>query len=88
MPLERAKGQVPDLAIATFGENIEAARRAASEAIRINLEAYQEAGQRVPDKLSPSRHLENPEFKDLLFTYVEVAGPKGKMAAYSNIKPA
>src|ERR1035437_756347 len=28
--------QAPDLAIATFGENIEAAKRAAGEAIRIN----------------------------------------------------
>ncbi len=73
--------QVPDLAIATYGENIEAAKRAASEAIQINLEAYREAGQRAPDEQAVSRHLENPEFRDLLFTYVEVAGPKGKLAA-------
>jgi len=73
--------QVPDLAIATYGENIEAAKRAASEAIQINLEAYREAGQRVPDEQAVSRHLENPEFRDLLFAYVEVAGPKGKIAA-------
>jgi len=32
--------QAPDLAIATYGETIEAAKRAAGEAIRINLEAY------------------------------------------------
>jgi predicted RNase H-like HicB family nuclease len=69
--------QVPDLAITTFGENIEAAKRAASEAIQINLEAYQEACQRVPDEQAVARHLENPEFRDLLFAYVEVAGPKG-----------
>ena len=73
--------QVPDLAITTHGENIEAAKRAAGEAIEINLEAYQEAGQRVPDEQPVSRHLENPEFRDLLFAYVEVAGPKGQMAA-------
>ena len=73
--------QAPDLAIATYGENIEAAKRAASEAIQINLEAYREAGQRVPDEQAVSRHLENPEFRDLLFAYVEVAGPKGKIAA-------
>ena len=73
--------QVPDLAITTCGENVEAAKSAAAEAIQINLEAYQEAGQRVPDGQAPSRHLENPEFRDLLFAYVEVAGPKGKMAA-------
>ncbi len=73
--------QVPDLAITTCGENIEAAKRAASEAIQINLEAYREAGQRAPDEQAVSRHLENPEFRDLLFAYVEVAAPKGKIAA-------
>jgi predicted RNase H-like HicB family nuclease len=73
--------QVPDLAITTYGENIEAAKRAAVEAILINLETYQEAGQRVPDEQEASRHLENPEFQDLLFAYVKVAGPKGKIAA-------
>jgi len=31
--------QVPDLAIVTFGEDIEASKRAACEAFRINLEA-------------------------------------------------
>jgi predicted RNase H-like HicB family nuclease len=73
--------QAPDLAIATYGENIEGAKRAASEAIRINLEAYQEAGQHVPEGQSVSSHLENPEFRDLLFTYVEVAEPHGRIAA-------
>ncbi len=73
--------QAPDLAITTYGETIEAAKRAAAEAIQINLEAYQEAGQRVPDRQAVSRHLENPEFRDLLFAYVEVAEPKGKIAA-------
>jgi predicted RNase H-like HicB family nuclease len=41
--------QAPDLAIATYGENIEAAKCAAGEAIRINLDAYREAGQQVPE---------------------------------------
>lgn len=41
--------QVPDLAIITFGADIEAAKRAAAEAIQINLDAYRETGQRVPD---------------------------------------
>src|SRR5208283_4561040 len=58
--------QVPDLAITTYGENIEAAKRAAGEAIRTNLEAYEEAGQRVPEAQGVSKHLENPEFRDLL----------------------
>ena len=72
--------QAPDLAIATYGENIEAARRAASEAIRINLEAYREAGQKAPEAQNLSNHLENPEFRDLLFAYVEVAEPHGRIA--------
>ena len=73
--------QVPDLAIVTCGENIESAKRAASEAIRINLEAYREAGQQVPEEQDVSRHLMNPEFRDLLFAYIEVAEPKGRIAA-------
>jgi predicted RNase H-like HicB family nuclease len=73
--------QAPDLAIATYGENIEAAKRAAGEAIRINLEAYREAGQPAPEGQSVSNHLENPEFRDLLFRYVDVAEPQGQIAA-------
>jgi predicted RNase H-like HicB family nuclease len=73
--------EAPDLAIATYGETIEAAKRAASEAIRINLEAYREAGQPVPEGQSVSSHLENPEFRDLLFAYVDVAEPHGRIAA-------
>ena len=73
--------QAPDLAIATYGENIEAAKRAAGEAIRSNLEAYREAGQQVPEAQGVSNHLENPEFRDLLFAYVDVAEPQGRIAA-------
>ena len=73
--------QAPDLAITTYGENIEAAKRAAGEAIRINLEAYREAGQQAPEAQGVSNHLENPKFRDLLFAYVEVAEPKGRIAA-------
>jgi predicted RNase H-like HicB family nuclease len=73
--------QAPDLAIATYGENIEAAKRAAGEAIRSNLEAYREAGQPVPEVQDVSNHLENPEFQDLLFAYVDVAEPQGRVAA-------
>ena len=73
--------QVPDLAIITFGADIEAAKRAAAEAIQINLDAYREAGQRVPDVETAARHLENPEFRDLLFAYVDVSGPTGRIAA-------
>ncbi len=72
--------QAPDLAIATYGENIEAAKRAASEALRINLEGYREAGQEVPEGQGVSNHLENPEFRDLLFAYVDVAEPQGNIA--------
>jgi predicted RNase H-like HicB family nuclease len=73
--------QVPDLAIVTYGETIEAAKRAACEAIQINLEAYQDAGQKVPEGQAVSNHLENPEFRDLLFAYVEVPEPKERIAA-------
>ncbi len=73
--------QVPDLAIVTYGETIEAAKQAASEAIRINVEAYPEAGQAVPECQSVEHHLENPEFQELVFAYVEVPLPTERMAA-------
>ncbi len=73
--------QSPDLAIATYGENILAAKRAAGEAIRSNLEAYRDAGKQLPEAQSVSNHLENPEFRDLLFAYVDVAEPQGRIAA-------
>jgi predicted RNase H-like HicB family nuclease len=73
--------QAPDLAIVTYGDSIEAAKRAACEAIQINLEAYRETGQPLPDKQSVLTHLENPEFQDLLFAYVEVQEPKERIAA-------
>ena len=73
--------QVPDLAIVTFGADIEAAKRAAAEAIQVNLDAYREAGQRVPDVEPVARHLENPEFRDLLFAYVDLSDPLGRIAA-------
>lgn len=44
----------------------------ASEAIRTNLEAYRDTGQQAPDGLSVSKHLKNPEFRNLLFAYVDV----------------
>jgi predicted RNase H-like HicB family nuclease len=73
--------QAPDLAIVTSGETIEAAKRAAADAIRVNIEAYREAGQPVPEGQSVSSHLENAEFRDLLFAYVDVAEPQGRIAA-------
>ena len=73
--------QAPDLAIITYGETIEAAKRAAGEAIRNNIEAYREAGQQLPEAQSISTHLENPEFRDLLFAYIDVAEPQGRIAA-------
>ncbi len=51
--------QVPGLAIVTYGETIEAAKQAASEAIRINVGAYREAGQVIPERQSVKRHLEH-----------------------------
>jgi predicted RNase H-like HicB family nuclease len=73
--------QVPDLAIVTYGESIEAAKQAAAEAIQINLDAYREARQKVPERKSVLTHLENPDFRDLLFTYVDVMEPGEKKAA-------
>ena len=73
--------QVPDLAIVTFGGDIEKAKSAASEAIRINLEAYRDAGLKVPDEQEVSAHLDNPEFRDLIFAYVNVAEPNERIAA-------
>jgi HicB_like antitoxin of bacterial toxin-antitoxin system len=65
----------------TCGDSIDAAKRAATGAIQINLEAYLDAGQKVPEEQDVSRHLANPEFSDLLFAYVEAAKPKGRIAA-------
>jgi predicted RNase H-like HicB family nuclease len=73
--------QSPDLGIVTYRENIEAAKRAAGEAIRSNLEAYREAGKQLPEAQNVSNHLENPEFRDLFFAYVDVAEPQGRVAA-------
>lgn len=73
--------QVPDLAIVTYGETIDVAKQAAIEAIQINLEAYREAGQALPERQPVEHHLENPEFRELVFAYVEVQQPKERIAA-------
>lgn len=73
--------QVPDLAIVTYGDTIEAAKQAAGEAIQSNLEAYREAGQAVPERQPIDHHLENPEFQELVFAYVEVPEPKERITA-------
>ena len=72
-PIEKGFSvQVPDLAIITFGESIEAAKRAAVKAIKINLDAYREADQIIPENKPILTHLENPDFKNVLFAYVNV----------------
>ncbi|MFQ5454615.1 MAG: type II toxin-antitoxin system HicB family antitoxin [Nitrospirota bacterium] len=73
--------QVPDLAIVTYGESLDTAKQAAIKAIQINLDAYQEAVQEVPERKPVLTHLENPDFKDLLFTYVDVAETKERVAS-------
>jgi len=73
--------QVPDLAIVTYGDTIEAAKQAACEAIQVNLEAYREVGQAIPERQSVEHHLANPEFQELVFAYVEVLEPKERRAA-------
>jgi predicted RNase H-like HicB family nuclease len=73
--------QVPDLAIVTYGDTIEAAKQAACEAIQINLEAYREVGQAIPERQSIEYHLGNPELRKLVFAYVEVPEIKARIAA-------
>ncbi len=73
--------QVPDLAISTWGQTIESAKQAASEAIGINLDVYRDLNQRIPPAQDLASHLENPDFRDLLFAYVEVAIPHDLLAA-------
>lgn len=73
--------QVPDLAISTWGGTTATARQAAIEAIQANLEAYDETGQPIPPPQSVSSHLTNPDFKDLLFAYVEVPVTSDLVAA-------
>jgi predicted RNase H-like HicB family nuclease len=73
--------QVPDLAIVTYGDTIEAAKQAAIEAIEVNLEAYREVRQAIPERHPVDYHLENPEFQELVFAYVEVPEPKERVAA-------
>ncbi len=72
--------QVPDLAVSTHGETIEAARAAAVTAIQINLETYREAGMDIPESQSVLTHLENPAFKELLFSYVNIPETDEKAA--------
>lgn len=64
--------QVPDLAIVTQGDDVEDAKRAAVEAIRINMETYEEIGKAIPKKRPALEHLTNPEFEGLLFGFVDV----------------
>jgi len=68
--------QVPDLAIITFGKNIEEAKNAAIKAIEINLEAYTEANQKVPEGKSISDHMKDQDFDGVLFAYVNMATSK------------
>lgn len=73
--------QVPDLAVVTYGKSINEAKLAAIEAIKINLAAYKEAGKEVPNKESVLKHLENSDFADLLFTYIDVYYTEENVAA-------
>ena len=64
--------QVPDLAIVTHGETVNTAKRAAIEAIQVNLDAYRDVGQTLPDAKPLVTHLENPDYKGLLFAFVNI----------------
>jgi len=72
--------QVPDLAIITYGKTIDDAKNEAADAIRINLESYYDAAIDVPFPLSPLKHIENPDFTDLLFAFVNVSEPEKNAA--------
>ncbi|CAN2040535.1 antitoxin HicB [Candidatus Magnetomoraceae bacterium gMMP-15] len=74
--------QVPDLAIITYGKNINDAKHAAIEAIRINLEAYKEMGKQIPVPQPVSTHLNNSDFADLLFCYVNINPAEEKIMLY------
>ena len=73
--------QVPDLVIATHGPSLQDAKRAAIQAIRINLDAYREAAMTVPPPQDVSCHLANPDFEDLLFADVDLVEPHERLAA-------
>ena len=73
--------QVPDLAVVAYGKSIDEVKEAAVEAIKINLNAYNEAGKDIPKKESVLKHLENSDFADLLFTYVDVFDVEENAAA-------
>ncbi len=64
--------QVPDLAVSTFGDTLKKAKAAAREAIVANLETYQVLGQQPPPAQIPAIHLENPDFAEMLFAYIDV----------------
>ena len=53
--------QIPDLAIITWGKDIEDAKHAAVEAINTNLQVYREIGKPLPVYGSALTHLENPD---------------------------
>ncbi len=73
--------QVPDLAIITWGKDIEDAKLAATEAINTNLQVYREIGKPIPGYGSALTHLENPDFAGLLFAYVEISEIEQRIAA-------
>jgi len=81
-PLEKGFSvQVPDLAIVTHGDDIKDAKNSAIEAIKANIITYIETGKKIPERKTVSEHLENPDFADLLFTFVNVTLPEEKIAA-------
>jgi len=51
------------------------------EAIHVNLNAYKEAGKQVPAGKAIAAHLENPDYKDLLFTFINISDVEEKVAA-------
>jgi predicted RNase H-like HicB family nuclease len=73
--------QAPDLAVITYGKDVETAKQAAIEAIRVNLETYEEIGKPLPKPRPVTEHLENPDFSGLLFAYVDIMETIDRKAA-------
>ncbi len=73
--------QIPDLAIITWGKDVEDAKQAAAEAINTNLQVYRDIGKPIPSHSSVLKHFENPDLAGLLFAFVEIYETEEKLAA-------
>jgi hypothetical protein len=73
--------QAPDLALATTARTSKQPSKLPAKRSVSTSKPIREAGQQVPEGQGVSNHVENPEFRDLLFAYVDLAEPQGNIAA-------